>query len=292
MSFSQIRIPTNILIMIVGAFCISAGSASIKMAGERLPVMEVVFARSFFMLFYCAILARKSGARIMGHDKRFLFLRGILGFGAYVCIFYSVIHMQLADALVIVYSFPLIVPFMAAVFLGERLERSVLLCSILGAMGMFFIAKPGMVFSETSSISLLAVSAAIGAALFSSVSVICIRRLTSTEHPLVIVLYAAAISAIGALVMDGWNWVLPTGKELLILLCVGVFMSVGQHFITVAFSRSTAGRTSALFYFQVLFGAVLGYFLFDEMPGMNTFIGAAFILGAATLLGIHKSREA
>lgn len=277
--------------MIAGAFCISAGSAFIKMAGDRLPVMEVVFARSFLMLIYCYYLARRDGARVLGHDKRFLFLRGILGFGAYVCIFYAVIHLQLADALVIVYSFPLIVPFMAAVFLKERLEGIVLVCSLLGATGIVLVAEPAMLFSGASTVSLLAAGAAVGAALFSSVSVICIRRLTATEHPLVIVLYAAGISAIGVVLLDGWNWVLPTWRELWILLCVGVFMSLGQHFITVAFSRSSAGRTSVLFYFQVMFGAVLGYLLFDEVPDLNTYIGSAFILGAATLLGVYKSRQ-
>lgn len=277
--------------MIAGAFCISAGSAFIKLAGDRLPVLEVVFARSFFMLFYCYFLARRSGAKIIGNDKLFLFLRGLLGFGAYVSIFYAVIHLQLADALVIVYSFPLIVPFMAAIFLKEALEGRVLACSLLGAIGMFFVAQPGWVFGNVSQVSLLAVCAAIGAALFSSVSVICIRRLTVTEHPLVIVLYAAGISTVGSVLLDGWNWIIPTWNELGILLCVGVLMSLGQHFITVAFSQASAGRTSALFYFQVLFGAILGYLFFDEIPNLNTYIGSAFILGGATLLGVISSRR-
>lgn len=274
--------------MIGGALCVSAGAAFIKMAGSRLPVMEVVFARSFFMLFYCYLGIRRAGVSVSGNDKRFLFLRGILGFGAYATIFYAIIHMPLADAMVIVYSFPLIVPFMAAAFLGERLESRVVLCSLFGAAGMFLIARPETVFGGTSAIPALAVAAAVGAALFSSISVICIRRLTSTEHPLVIVFYAAAISTVGTLVLDGWNWIIPTWKESLILLCVGVSMSIGQHFITVAFSRSAAGRTSVLFYFQVLFGAILGYLLFDETPEMTTFAGSALILGGATLLGFRK----
>lgn len=277
--------------MLAGALCISAGSAFIKLAGDRLPVMEVVFARSFFMLFYCVILARRAGVKVTGHDKRFLFLRGLLGFGAYVCIFYAVIHMQLADALVIVYSFPLIVPFMAAVFLKERIEARTLFCSLLGAAGMVLVARPGLLFGTPSTWSVLAGVAAIGAALISSVSVICIRKLTAMDHPLVIVLYAAGISAVGAVLADGWNWLVPTGRELLILLCVGVFMSLGQHLITVAFSRSSAGRTSILFYFQVLFGAILGFLLFGETPGMNTLFGAALILGGATFIGMRKDRQ-
>lgn len=274
--------------MIAGAFCVSVGAAFIKLAGDRLPALEVVFARSFFMFFYCLILARSAGANLLGHDRRFLLLRGLLGFAAYVCIFYAVIHMPLADALVIVYSFPLIVPFMAAVFLKERLEGRVVFCTLLGAIGMFFVAQPQFLFGSSSSISLLTLCAAIGAALFSSVSVLCIRRLTATEHPLVIVLYAAGLSALGAPLLDCWNWLIPTWQEALILLCMGVFMSLGQHFITVAFSRSSAGRTSVLFYLQILFGALLGYLLFDEIPDMATFIGASFIISGAAFISAKK----
>lgn len=276
--------------MIAGALCVSLGSAFIKMAGHRLPVMEVVFARSLFMLFYCYLLARKDGADIFGHDKRFLFLRGILGFGAYVCIFYAVVHLPLADALVIVYAFPLIVPFMAFIFLKERLERIVLICTAFGATGMFLIAKPSFLFGSGTEMALVPVCIAIGGALFSSVSVLCIRKLTTTEHPLVIVLYAAGISTVGTVLLDGWNWIVPTFVELVILLCVGVLMSMGQHFITVAFSRSSAGRTSVLFYLQVMFGAFLGYVFFDEIPDLATFLGSVFILGSATLLGVQKRR--
>lgn len=289
MTLSRLRISPQLLTMFAGAFCVSAGSAFIKLAGDRLPVMEVVFARSFFMLLYCYFLVRKAGAGIVGNDKPILFIRGILGFGAYAFISYSVIHMPLADALVVIYSFPLIVPFMAAIFLRERLEGRVFFCSLLGAIGMFFIAKPDMVFHGTSTIPLLAVSAAIGASLCSSVSVVCIRKLTATEHPLVIVFYAAAISTLGSVLLDGWNWLVPTWQEVLILLCVGIFTSLGQHFITVAFSKSSAGRTSIMFYFQVLAGAILGYLFFNEIPDWATFVGAAFILGGATLLGFKKS---
>lgn len=276
--------------MLLGALFVSVGSALIKLAGTRLPALEIVFARSFFMVFYCWILARRAGAHIPGHDKRFLVLRGLLGFGAYVCVFYAVINMPLADALVIVYSFPLAVPIMAGLFLGERLERQVVLCSLIGASGMLLVAKPSFLFGTTSDLAPLAVAAAFGAAAFSSSSVVCIRKLTSTEHPLVIVLYAAGLSALGAPLLDGWNWVVPTWGELALLLGIGLFMSAGQHFITVAFGKAAAGRASVLFYFQVVFGAFFGYLLFDEVPDAFTVAGAALIIGGAVALAVFRRR--
>lgn len=281
---------SGLFAMIVGTFCFSVGSAFIKLAGARLPAMEVVFARSLFMLFYCYLLTRRAGVRITGNNKPFLFMRGLLGFGAYCCIFYAIIHMPLADALVIAYSFPLIVPLWAALFLGEPLEGRVLFCSLVGAIGLVFVTRPGFLFGASAELAPWALWAALGAATLSSFSVICIRKLTATEHPLVIVMYAGATSVIGAPLLDGWNWLVPTRKEFGILLGVGLFMSVGQQFLTTAFSRSSAARTSVLFYLEVVFAALLGYLCFAEIPDMLTLFGGGLIISSAVMLGL-KSRK-
>ena len=276
--------------MAIGAFSFSLGSVFIKMAGTRLPALEVVFARSSFMGVYCYVLARRAGADIPGHNIRLLSLRGVLAFTAYTGVFYSVIHLPLADALVIVHSFPLIVPVLAAFFLREKLEKLTLACTILGASGLLLVTKPGFLFGDISRLESLAVAAAITAALAAGFSIICIRKLTATEHPLVIVLYAAIISSVGAPLLDGWNWLLPTGYETLLLLGVGLFMSLGQHLITMGISRSTAARASIFFYLEVVFAAFLGYFFFQEIPDKLTILGAAIIIASAALTGIKRHR--
>ena len=275
--------------MVMGALSFSAGSALIKLAGTRLPALEIVFARSLFMSIYCWYLARRAGAHIPGHAKLLLFFRGTLGFGAYFCVFYAVIHLPLADALAIVFAFPLIVPMLAAIFLKEPMESVALFAAALGAAGMLCVTRPGFLFGEISGLDPLAVWIAVGAALFSAFSVLCIRKLTATEHPLVIVLYAGMISTVGAPLIDGWNWLLPTGLELVLLLSVGFFMSVGQHLITLAIAKSTAARASILLYMEVVFAAVFGYLLFHEIPDQMTVLGVAIIVAGAILLSMKKS---
>lgn len=279
---------SGLFAMIVGALSLSLGSACIKLAGARLPALEIVFARSFLMLFYCLLLIRRAGVAPWGRRRWFLLLRGVLGFASYVCNFYAVIHMPLADALVIIFSFPLIVPLWAGMFLDEKLEGRVVLCSMAGALGMLLVTKPPVLFGGGHELEALAVYAAVGAALLASFSVICIRKLTTTEHPLVIVFYAAALSAVGTPIMDAANWLVPTWTELGYLLGVGLFMSVGQHFVTIAFSRSTAGRASVLFYLEIVFAALLGFLLFDEIPDALTFAGAGCIIGGAMLLARRR----
>lgn len=279
---------TGLPYMLAGTLAFSLGAVCIKFTGARIPALEVVFARSLFMFLYCLILARRAGAHIPGHRKALLLLRGTLGFGAYFCIFYSIIHMPLADATVISLAFPLIVPVWAAIFLKEPMETRTILCVFIGAIGMICVTRPPLIFGGVSAYAPLAVAAAVGAAILSSICVTMVRRLTATEHPLVIVLYPALIATIGAPLIGAANWPLPTWTEAAYLLGVGLCMSVGQHCITMGYSRSTAARASVMFYMEVVFSALLGFLVFKEIPTATTIIGAVIIVGGAALLGLKR----
>lgn len=279
---------TGLTDMVAGTLFFSIGAVLIKLTGQRLPALEVVFARSLVMAVYCYVLARRAGAYLPGHNKLLLFFRGALGFAAYFCIFYSIIHMPLADATVVSLSFPLIVPLWAMLFLGERLEVRTVLSIIFGAAGMLCVVRPGFLFSDLSSYAPLAIAAAVGAALLSSVSVTIIRKLTETDHPLVIVLSAAVAGTIGAPIIGAGDWLLPTAGEAAMLLGMGLCMSVGQHFVTVGYGKSPASKVSVLYYLEVIYAAVFGLLVFNELPDAMTIFGSVLIVGGAALLALRR----
>jgi drug/metabolite transporter (DMT)-like permease len=280
--------------MLAGTLFFSIGSVCIKLAGARLPTLEILFARSAIMAVYCFVLARRAGAYIPGHRKPLLVVRGVLGFAAYFCLFYAIIHLPLADATVITLAFPVVVPVWAALLLGERLEPATLLCILLGAAGMVLITRPPLLFGGASAYAPLAVAAAVGSALLSSICVTLVRKLTRTEHPLVIVLYAASAGTLGAPLfplLGAGGWLMPTWAEAAALLGMGLCMSMGQHCITVGYSRSSAARTSVLFYMEVVFAAVWGVLLFGEVPAPLAVAGALLIIGGAVLLALRKEKS-
>ena len=96
-------------LMLLGTFFFSLGSLFIKLAGTRLPTMEILFVRGVVGVGMCLFMLRKSGAGMLGKRKVLLAARGLLGFGAMFADFYAIVHLPLADALVLIFAHPVTV---------------------------------------------------------------------------------------------------------------------------------------------------------------------------------------
>lgn len=66
-----------------------------------------------------ALLRRLRLGTWRGTHPALLVLRGVVGFGALVCFFYSVTHLRLAEATMIQFTSPIFTAVLAAAYLGE-----------------------------------------------------------------------------------------------------------------------------------------------------------------------------
>ena len=83
---------------------------------------------------------------------------------------------------------------------------------------------------------------------------------------------------------------MPTGLTWLLLLLVGIFTQVAQYGLTRAMQTEDAGTATAYSYVQVIFSALLGWLVFNEIPTVNTLFGALFITGGALINVIYQKR--
>ena len=72
-----------------------------------------------------------------------------------------------------------------------------------------------------------------------------------------------------------------SGRELLFLLGAGICAAMGQIFVTKAYAYAPAKEISVYDYSQVIFSALLGFFILQEVPDLFSFIGYALIFGVA-----------
>ena len=82
-----------------------------------------------------------------------------------------------------------------------------------------------------------------------------------------------------------------TAKQLALLLLCGLCGAGGQFAITAAYSFAPAREISVYDYFQVIFGAVFGFFLFDQLPDLYSFLGYAVIILMAVVNFIYHNRR-
>jgi len=279
------RIPLGLRLMAMGALSFSLMAALVKLAGQTLPTMEVVLARSLVTggISY-AVLARKE-IPLLGKEPRLLVARGVLGFFALSCFYYAVVHLPLADATVIQYTNPIFTALIAVVTLGEALRRGEIALTVSSLLGVLLVARPSFLFGgNTSSLDSLGVTAALCGALFSASAYVMVRRLRE-EEPMVVVFWFGLISILLSLpfVAHGFTR-LPVGWEWLILLGVGLSTHFGQVFLTRGLQLEPAGRATAVGYLQILFAAIWGLLVFGERPDAWTGAGAAVIVLCTWLL--------
>lgn len=269
--------------MLLSAFAFSVMSALVKVAGERLPSVEIALVRSLVSLVLSWIALRRAGLSPWGRDHVWLVVRGLLGFGGLHCYFYAVTALPLADATVIHLTSPLFVAAMARVFLREPLRAPHLVAIALGLVGVVMVSRPSFVFgARGEALPALGLAAAVGGAIIGASAYVVVRRLRKTEHPLVVVFHFPLITVPLTIPIAASVWVRPTLYEWLVLLAVGVATQIGQVKMTEALHLEPAARASAISYVQILFAIAFGVALFGELPTAWTVGGAiAIALGTA-----------
>jgi len=106
----------------------------------------------------------------------------------------------------------------------------------------------------------------------------------------VVVLFFSIFSCIVISPMMLRSFVMPTPYQLAMLLLCGAAATGGQFSITAAYTHAPAKEISIFDYTQVIFSAVIGFFLFDQLPDHWSFIGYGLIILMAVINYRYSNR--
>jgi drug/metabolite transporter (DMT)-like permease len=283
------RIPAGIRYMAVAAFFFSLMSLLVKVAGRRLPVQEVVLARSSVGALISWHSLRRRGVPPWGQRRGLLVVRGLLGYAGLSCFFFALVHLPLAEATVIQYTNPVFTALLAAVFLAERVRPRDLGLALVSLGGVVLMARPEFLLGGLEQrLDPLAVAVALAGAMFSAGAYVTVRRLGRTEDPVVIVFYFALIATAGSVPLTALDPVLPTAPEWVALAGIGIVTQVAQVYMTKGLREERAGRAMAVGYMQIVFAALWGLLFFAELPDRWSAAGAAAIILATA--GLARTR--
>lgn len=278
--------------MLWSALAFSGMSALVKVAGDRLPSVEIVLVRGVVTLALSFWAVHRAGLSPWGNDRKGLLLRGLLGSAGLHCYFFAVTRLPLADATVIQLTNPLLVAIGAAVFLREPLRRVDLAAIALGLFGVVLVSRPTFLFGGAErALDPIGLAVAIAGACFSAAVYVVVRRLRATEHPLVVVLQFPLLTVPLTLPFAVPQWIWPTPVEWLVLLGIGVLTQLGQVKMTQALHLEPAARATAVSYVQIVFAIGLGLALFAEIP-TPWMLGGALAIAAGTAIVIRSRAPA
>jgi len=272
---------------IASAAALAVSATCIKAAAQYgVPNSLAVFFRSSIglaLLLPWVLRRGFSGLRtkkLGGHLWRALF--GLLSM---YCYFYAIARLSLAEAVLLTYSMPLYVPFIAWAWLGERPAPGSLPSALIGLIGITLIVKPG-VAGFASLTALIGAISGFAAAM----AMVSIRRITDTEPATRIVFYfMLTATAVSALPLP-WFWQTPPVSVWLLLLAIGASATLGQLFVTRAYAAAPAAQIGPFTYSSVVFAGLLGWMLWDEKPDALSLFGIGLVL-CSCLLAIKPSRR-
>ena len=274
--------------MIGAALFFSLMSLLVKAAGQTIPSMELVLARGVVSLVLSYWLVLRAGVSPWGNRKGLLTLRGILGFCALSAFYFSLTRLPIAEATVLQYLSPLFTVFLAALFIGERLTRAVLLPTMICLIGVILVARPAFIFGGMAGeLDPVAVAVALFGAIMAAAAYVTVRQASRTEHPLVIVFYFPLISTPAAIPFVISDFVWPHGWEWMLLLGVGVTTQIAQVYLTRGLALEPAGRAMTISYVQILFAAAWGALFFAEIPGLLSLAGSALVIGGTLYIALR-----
>jgi drug/metabolite transporter (DMT)-like permease len=279
----------GVIHLVTAAILFSGLSVLAKLVGARVPLPEVILVRSLVTVAFARGTLARGDIPVWGQRRTMLALRGLFGFVALACYFYALMHLPIADAIVIHYIHPVFTLLLATVWLGEALDRRETVFIVGCFVGVVLVTQPQALFgAEAVPADRFALAIAVLGALISAGVYVMIRELRSTEHPVRVVFYNALVASLLSAPWAATTWVTPDAHEWTILLAIGVCTFLHQQSMTRGLHMVRAGRATALGYVQVLLAMLAGIWLFQEEVDGVGWCGAAILAVSAGLLATDR----
>jgi len=252
----------------------------IREVSETVNNETVVFFRNLVgVFFFLPIIAYRGFGPFRTRRLANHFLRTFYGLGAMYCFFYAIAHLPLADAMVFTYAAPIFTPVLAWWWLKESLTTRMMFMVLLGFVGVLLVAKPTGALFETKAL------AGVGASLLAACAFVSIRAMSDSEPASRIVFYFSTFSALLSSIPLLWAYQPLSARELGLLLAVGLVATTSQLVMSKAYALAPPGKIGPLSYLAIVFSGLFAWLLWDEMPGLSSWMGAGLIF-ASTLISM------
>ncbi|EOC99928.1 DMT family transporter [Caldisalinibacter kiritimatiensis] len=264
----------GIILILLSALFFSLMAASVKSL-EGMPVPEKIFFRNLLGLIIASYIIVKNKKPLLGNNKKFLALRGLLGLCGVAAYFYALSNINLADAVILNKMSPFFVMVFSALFLGEKIKKPQVLALIIAVLGASFVVKPK--FDSSVLPALIALLSAV----FAGGAYTAIRHLRHTDAPETIVFYFAFFSTIAMIpFMLSGQFIIPNFTQILKLVALGVFATTAQFLMTNAYRYAPAGELSIYTYVNIVFSTMIGLIVWAEIPDSLSILGGFLIISA------------
>lgn len=246
--------------LIIAFFLFSSMGVMLKIASNSLNTSMIVFFRNFFALILLTpwlLISKKNSMKTSRFGMHFL--RSATGIIAMYCFFYTIGKLYLADAILLSYSAPIFLPIFSVFLLKDRLNIISCCAVLIGLVGIIIVLQPTKgIFDPNALFGILA-------AIFASLAMITIRKMSDTEPASRIVFYFTLLcTIISSVPVMLWHWQPIDLNTIGVMLAAGFLAAGGQLFLTRGYSIAPPGEVAPFQYSIVIFGTIWGWLVWGE----------------------------
>ncbi len=256
----------------------------VKILVGEFPVIQVVFIRCFSSaLIILPILIIKKEIYQLKKLPIINLARIFFSTLAITINFFTISQIQLAQISTIGYLRPAIVSIIAAFILKEKQNIKRWGAIFIGFICIIFIFQP-----ESKNIQIVAIIAILGV-FCGSLSTILQKYLSIKIKTIPLMFWYSLGVSMFSFPFALYFWIFPPINQLLLMICIGLIATTAQFFFIKAYKYAEASFLAPMSYFHIIPTIFIGYFIFSEVPSINTIIGASCII--ITLLYIAYTEK-
>jgi len=273
------------LLMILAGLCFTLMVSLVKVARTDMTALEVVFWRGAVAMPAIFLLA--AGRSWRPRNVPWLAARSVLGLFAMICYFYAAGGLAVTDQTLLGKLQPMIIAAVAPLLLGrsESTDWGGWALIALGLCGSAILIAPELqVGSVYGLVALLAT-------VLSALGHLCIRRLTATDSPMVIVLwFQGFVTVASGLWLASLGMLgIPNVALWAPLAGVGLLAVLGQVLMTYAYRADRASVVATAAYTTPLWAVGVDAVFWNTLPGWTSWLGGAIVVGAGLLLVLRRT---
>ncbi len=286
---SRKKIFLPILMTCAGYACYNVSDAATKSLLLKLHFSQVMMTSGAVLIFFMAVYGwMKDGKKAFRTNKPGLMLVHAVFYqlGA-IANLIAFPHIQLTTFYTLVFTSPFMVALLSNYFLKDKIDRRGFGVILFGFCVILFIFRPGGGLLNVWSLLVLSNS------FFYSCRMVLVRHIGAGESRSYMFMSCALLNILTGMACLGGHYVPLTLSQVGLFLLTGVASSTGLLCLSYAFQTASSSSVVAPYHYtQIIWGALLGYFIFSEVPDMRTMAGAALLILVSLYLIRHEMRKA
>ena len=262
----------------------------IKVLGSDYPIFSYFFFNALFSLLPLSFFILKNHGLhfYKNQNYTFQFIRGLIHTLGFFFVLMGVLKLPLSVVYPVLFTSPLMLLLMSHFILNENINVIRILAIFLGFSGVIISAEP----FGNSQVSLLGIFLVFVGAFCIALTNLLTRKYFHLSTSFSAAFFSMIVSVIAFLIAMKFSFVPMSASDIFLSMFGGVLAGLGISAIIYGSRMLPASIYGMTSYFQLIYGVILGWLIFQQLPTLFNYIGIIFVFSAGiTLFYFDKSKN-